>query len=182
MSKIYFVRHGQSEWNIEDKICGCTDSPLSDLGKEQAAATASKIKEANLDASKILYSPLSRAADTAKIIAVATGLPAYKEPRLKEQNFGKWEGTTPRNAPGFKEAKMQFINSFEGGESMLKTAARIYGLLDELKEKDENVILVAHNGIARMVKSYFEDMSNEEFAAFGIENAHILTFDFENVR
>lgn len=56
-----------------------------------------------------------------------------EEMRLKEQNFGKYEGT-PRNGEEFQRAKANFINSYEGGESMLKLCHRIYDLLDDIKK------------------------------------------------
>ena len=176
MKKVYFVRHGESQWNVEDKICGVTDSPLTDKGCEQAVKT---ILESGIHADMILYSPLQRAADTARKISEITGIPAREEPRLIEQNFGIWEGTSPRNSLDFFQAKLNFINSFERGESMFRVAQRMYNLLDELKVDNQTYILVAHNGIARFVKSYFEDMGNEEFAAFGVKNCEVCCFEFE---
>ena len=63
---------------------------------------------------------------------------------------------------------------------MLQLAQRIYNLLDEIKEESDQktYILVAHNGIARMVQSYFQDMTNEEFAAFGVKNCQVVRYDF----
>ncbi len=175
MKKIYFVRHGQTVWNVENKICGATDIALTELGHEQAVQTGHKIAEQGIKADMILYSPLIRAKDTALHISEVTGIPAREEPRLTEQCFGKWEAT-PRNGEEFRKAKLQFINSYEGGESMFRLAHRIYDLLDELKKDDKIYILVAHNGIARVVKSYFTDMTNEEYAAFGVKNCEILEF------
>lgn len=178
MSKLYFVRHGETVWNVENKICGATDSPLTEKGHRQAEETGKAILESGLQADEILYSPLSRAADTALHIAGMTGLPARVEPRLTEQNFGKWE-STPRDGKDFHRAKSQFLNRFEGGESMFQMAQRIYNLLDDLKaQPDKTFILVAHNGIARVVKSYFCEMTNEEYAAFAIRNCQILEFEF----
>ena len=135
--------------------------------------------EEGITADEILYSPLVRAADTAKHISEMTGIPARMEPRLKEQNFGKWE-STPRDGVDFKKAKEDFACSYEGGESMLRLAQRIYNLLDDIKaESDEKTyILVAHNGIARVVQSYFADMTNEEYAAWGVKNCAVLRYDF----
>lgn len=178
MKKLYFVRHGQTIWNVENKICGATDIDLTDLGHEQAIKTGEIILDQGIKADEILYSPLVRAADTAKHIAEITGIATRMEPRLKEQNFGKYE-STPRNGEEFKEAKKQFVNRYEGGESMLHLAQRIYNLLDELKEDDKTYILVAHNGIARVVQSYFHEMTNEEYAAFGVPNCAIVEFDFD---
>ena len=62
---------------------------------------------------------------------------------------------------------------------MLHLAQRIYNLLDEIKQQPDKVyLLVAHNGISRVVNSYFYDMTNEEFAAFGIKNCEIRKYEF----
>ena len=179
MGHFYFVRHGQTIWNVENKICGATDIALTDQGHEQAIETGKKILAEGIQADEILYSPLQRAADTAKHISEITGIPARVEPRLKEQNFGKWE-STPRNGVDFKLAKQSFVCSYEGGESMLRLAQRIYNLLDDIKaESDKKTyILVAHNGIARVIQSYFTDMTNEEFAGYGVKNCEVVRYDF----
>ena len=178
MAHLYFVRHGQTVWNVENKICGATDSPLTEEGHEQARLLGSKIRDEKIQADEILYSPLSRAKDTAMEIARITGIPVREEKRLTEQNFGKWEGT-PRNGADFLTDKRNFATDYEGGESMLKLCQRIYNLLDELKARpDKTYLLVAHNGIARAVNSYFHSMSNEDYAAFGIRNCEILRYDF----
>ena len=179
MGHFYFVRHSQTIWNVEGKICGATDIALTDLGHKQAIETGKKILEEQIHADEILYSPLMRAADTAKHISEMTGIPARVEPRLKEQNFGNWE-STPRTGAEFRQAKQSFACSYEGGESMLRLAQRIYNLLDEIKaQSDEKTyILVAHNGIARVVQSYFTDMTNEEFAAYGVKNCEVVRYDF----
>ena len=143
MGHFYFVRHGQTVWNVENKICGCTDSPLTEL------------------------------------ISEMTGIPCRVEPRLIEQNFGKWE-STPRDGEDFKKAKEFFACSHEGGESTLRLAQRIYNLLDDIRKesKEKTYILVAHNGIARVVQSYFTDMTNEEYAAWGVKNCAVVRYDF----
>ena len=108
-----------------------------------------------------------------------TGIPARPEPRLTEQNFGKWESTA-RDGADFKKAKECFAMSHEGGESTLRLAQRIYNLLDEIREEsdEKTYILVAHNGIARVVQSYFHYMTNEEYAAFGVKHSEIVRYDF----
>ena len=178
VKKVYFVRHGESQWNVEDKICGVTDSPLTEKGHQQAIDTGNTILRLGIQADMILHSPLQRAKDTAQHISEITGIPMKEETRLIEQAFGVWEGTSPRNSRDFYQAKLNFINSFGTGESMFRVAQRIYNLLDDLKADDHTYILVAHNGIARFVKSYFQDLGNEEFAAFGIQNAEVCEFEF----
>ena len=181
MKSVYFVRHGQTVWNVENKICGATDIELTALGHEQAIETGKKILEKKIEADVILYSPLVRAKDTALHISEITGIPAKEEMRLKEQNFGRYE-STPRNGAEFSVAKAQFVNSYDGGESMLKLSQRIYNLLDDIREEAESkgtvYLLVAHNGISRIIESYFHDMTNEEFAAFGIKNCELRKYEF----
>ena len=179
MHSIYFARHGETVWNVENKICGMTDSPLTEKGRQQARELGRKVKESGVHIDEILYSTLSRAADTAKAVAEATGLPARCEPRLREQCFGKYEGT-PRDGAEFRISKTHFADRYDGGESMMQLAQRIYNLLDELRQ-DENktYLLVAHNGIARVVESYFHDMTNEEYSAAGIKNCELVEYRFE---
>ena len=128
----------------------------------------------------ILYSPLVRAAETARHISEMTGIPMQVEERLREQNFGKYEGTA-RDGAEFREAKKQFVCRYEGGESMLHLAQRIYNLLDDVKAESEEktYILVAHNGIARVIQSYFYEMTNAEYAEFGVGNCSITRYDFQ---
>jgi len=175
MKKIYFTRHGQTIWNVENKICGATDIALTDLGHEQAMALGRKL--IGLPIEQILSSPLSRAKDTAAHISEITGVPMRLENLLTEQNFGKYE-TEPRDSKEFQNAKKQFANRFETGESMLMVARRIYTLLDTLAKDDKVYLLVAHNGIARIVHSYFYDMGNEEFAKFSLQNCEFREYHF----
>ena len=179
MAKIYFTRHGQTVWNVENKICGATDIELTELGHEQAIALGKLIVERGYKIDEILYSPLVRAAETARHISEITGIKMREESRLKEQNFGAYEGTA-RNGQEFKKAKESFINHYNGGETMLHLCQRIYNLLDELKAdaEDKSYLLVAHNGISRVIQSYFYDMTNEEYATFGIKNCEIREYEF----
>lgn len=176
MKKLYYTRHGQTVWNVENKICGATDVELTEKGHNQAIELGKQIKESGLRIDEILYSPLVRAKETALHISEMTGIPAREEIRLKEQNFGKYE-STPRNGEEFRIAKTYFINSYEGGESMLHLAQRIYNLLDDIKKDNKIYLLVAHNGISRVIQSYFCDMTNEEYANFGIRNCEVKEYE-----
>ena len=162
---------------MENKICGATDIALTELGHQQAIELGKKIVEEGISFDEILYSPLIRAAETARHVSEVTGVPMREEPRLKEQNFGKYE-STPRHGEEFEIAKTHFIDHYDGGESMFAMAQRIYNLLDDVMANEKTYLLVAHNGISRFVESYFRDMSNEEFAKFGIRNCEIRRYEF----
>lgn len=183
MKRIFIARHGQTDWNTVPKVQGMTDIPLNQCGIEQAHELASYIKNQNLHFDKILCSPLIRAAETARIVSDENGIPLQEEVRLIEQNFGKWEGwecVSGDKTKPFHLAKQQFFDSYEGGESMARMAQRIFNLLDELKDLpvEENWLLVTHGGIARMINSYFFDMTNEEFASFSLNNCEIREYRF----
>lgn len=176
MGKLYFTRHGQTIWNVENKVCGATDIELTDLGREQAKALGEKIK--GLPIQEILASPLIRARETAEHISKISGIPVRVEEKLREQNFGKYEGG-PRDSQEFLEAKKRFVDRFGDGESMLMVAARIYALLEQLVKEDKIYLLVAHNGIARVVHSYFCDMENEAYAKHSVRNCELVEYEWK---
>ncbi|AZS14929.1 histidine phosphatase family protein [Paenibacillus lutimineralis] len=94
MTRICFVRHGITEWNKERRAQGQSDIPLNDSGKIQAQLLAARMKEEGWD--HIFSSDLSRAKETAEIVAAAIGLPVYTDQRLREMHKGETEGTTLR--------------------------------------------------------------------------------------
>lgn len=179
MAHFYFARHGQTVWNVANKICGATDVELTEKGHRQAIELGEEILRQGLQIDEILYSPLIRAAETARHVSEITGIPMREEPRLKEQNFGRYE-STPRNGDEFAQVKTHFIDDFGGGETMLHLAQRIYNLLDDVKAEagEKTYLLVAHNGISRVIHSYFYNMENEKYAKFGIKNCEIRRYDF----
>lgn len=178
MGSVYFIRHGQTVWNVQHRIAGVTDVELTEEGYRQARAAAEELRNSGIRIDEIWSSPLRRASETARILSEATGIPWRSEPRLKEQNFGRWEGKATVDE-GFILEKQQFTRRCGGGESMLQVAQRVYDVLDELKQvPDRTRILVAHNGIARVVRSYFEEMTNEEFARWTVPNCRLMRFDY----
>ncbi|MCI9078911.1 MAG: histidine phosphatase family protein [Lachnospiraceae bacterium] len=180
MGYLYITRHGQTVWNVEGKVCGVTDIELTELGREQAAKLGIELslsKDINID--MVIASPLKRAHDTAKIISDAISVPLRTDQRIKEQNFGKYEGGR-RRSDEFLEAKRHFADNYDGGESMLRTAQRVYNFLDEIKmDKDKTYLVVAHNGIARIIHSYFFDETNEEFSKYAIRNCELVRYQWK---
>lgn len=179
MGYLYFIRHGQTVWNVAHKICGVTDIELTQQGHDQAIALGKKLAADKTRIDEILCSPLVRAQATAHHIADALSLPVRVEPRLREQCFGRFEKTL-RTSPAFAEAMSRPIYSFDGGESSFHVAQRVYNLLDELAVDSDKVVrlLVAHDGVSRVVESYFRDMDIAEFAAWSIPNCTLRRYDF----
>ena len=168
---IYVVRHGETEWNALNKVLGRTDIPLNSKGINQAREMAGSLKDLKID--KILSSPLIRTRQTADIISAALGMDYIIDERLIEHDFGIFEGTD-RFSREYQEAKRQFFARYPGGESFFDLVSRVYPLLKEIE--GENVLLVTHGGICRVIRSYFEDLGNEEFVQFSQGNCEVRTY------
>lgn len=168
---IYVVRHGETEWNAINKVLGRTDMPLNARGIEQAHEIARSLKNIKIDT--FLCSPLCRARQTADAISDATGIQYKIDERLIEQDFGRFEGVD-RSDREYQEAKREYFARYPGGESFFDLAARVYPLIKELRGAD--VLLVTHGGICRVIRSYFEDMGNEEFVQFSQENCEVRMY------
>lgn len=126
--KLYVARHGQTQWNAENRICGRTDLPLTDVGISQAEALAEKAAPLGIDL--IVSSPMLRAHHMARIVGERCGAEVMVDERLIEQNYGIYEGLDRKN-PDFLANKRQFAVRYPGGESMLDMAGRLYPLLRE---------------------------------------------------
>ena len=174
--KLYISRHGQTPWNVEDLICGRTDVPLTELGQQQAKLLAESAKDKGIDV--ILCSPLLRARQTAQAVSDAIGVPVQIDERLTEFDFGTFDGTT-RFGEEFQALRAQLPMRFPGGESGFDLAYRIYGLLHEVREKyaDKTVLLVCHNCVSRMVRSFFVNMTTEEYGNYHAPNAQLVEYE-----
>ncbi|WBB54557.1 histidine phosphatase family protein [Verrucosispora sp. WMMD573] len=90
MTRLIIWRHGNTDWNAASRVQGQTDVPLNDLGREQARRAAPLLAALRPDA--LVASDLSRAADTAAALSALTGLPVRSDARLRERDFGSWQG------------------------------------------------------------------------------------------
>lgn len=145
---LYLVRHGETDWNRQHLIQGRTDIPLNDTGRQQARATGRLLARRSWDA--VVASPLSRAFETASIIADELGLPVpTTDDALVERNYGEAEGLD------WDEVQRLFPGEtpVPGRESHGDVAARALPALMAIAEAhpDEAVLVVSHGGVIRSV-------------------------------
>ena len=174
--KIYVARHGQTLWNVQNRVCGRTDVELTKEGIEQAKKLAQKVKKYAIDF--IIASPLKRAQQTSQIVAEENGLEIFTDERLIEQNYGIYEGVERTNGD-FLANKRQFAYRYPEGESMMQVAHRTYSLIEEIKEKypNQNVLLICHGGVSRLINTYFKDITNDDFFHYELENAKLMEYE-----
>ncbi len=174
---IYSARHGETEFNVKFRLCGQIDIPLNQKGMEQAHILAMRLKDKGIE--RIFCSDLSRALVTAQIVGRELGLEPIPDARLRETNFGSMEQCR-RDDPEYDRRKRAFAERFPGGgESILQSAHRVYGFLDEILDKcrGETVLLVSHGWTNKMIASYFRDLGNEEFGEFVLPNCEFAKYE-----
>ena len=149
MTRILLVRHGETDWNLDRRLQGHADRSLNETGREQARGLVAELADEPLDA--VYSSDLSRAAETARIVADARGLDVTVLPSLRERHFGTWEGLTD------EEIHERFPEAADGvlgdGESRDELDRRILGALERIAEEHPNdtVLVVSHGGPLRAV-------------------------------
>jgi probable phosphoglycerate mutase len=158
-TRIFLIRHGATELTAEDRFAGATDVALSNEGREQARRLAARLSAVKIAA--VYASPLSRALDTARILAEPHGLPVQARSELREISHGHWEQMTRREVeetfPDEAAAweKDPYTYAPEGGESGLAVTARALPALIKLVRlhSDANVIVVSHKATIRLLLS-----------------------------
>lgn len=173
---LYVTRHGQTDYNVKNQVCGISPALLTDFGQKQAMILADKLVKIKYD--YLYVSPLQRAIDTAKLVNV-NQVEMVIEPRIKEINFGIYEGVS-RNEPGFINNKYNLASRYPGGESFIELCKRVYEFLDEIKEQaiTNDVLLVCHGAVCRAIHTYFNEMSNDDIFHYQTDNCQLLKYDY----
>lgn len=148
MTVIYFIRHGETDWNAAQRIQGRTDIPLNAMGRQQAAASAAHLKESDWDI--LITSPLSRAKETAEIINTELNLPLVEMEEFVERGFGQAEGLTLAD-----RAAIFPDGSYPGQEEWSDLIQRVLNGLETIHRTytDHNVLVVAHGGVINAILS-----------------------------
>jgi probable phosphoglycerate mutase len=152
-TRMCLVRHGETNWNLEQRFQGQMDISLNARGRAQADALARELAGERFD--KIYSSDLKRAVQTATPLAKAHGLPIVKEPLLREKRDGAWEGFTdteikaayPHDHNRYRARRLDFV--IPEGEGLAQFAQRITSVLTEIARANEGetLLIVAHAGV-----------------------------------
>lgn len=181
---IYFVRHGQTPWNAEQRLQGQADIDINAVGREQADRNGRRLAKLIPDPAgfDFVASPMRRTRETMERARAAMGLDpvAYRtDPRLVEVNFGDWQGFTfaelEAHEPGVSSArqldKWDFVPPGEDAESYEMLTRRIRPWLVEVTQP---TVCVTHGGVLRAIFRLVEDLPKNKAAALEIPQDRVL--------
>lgn len=180
---LYFIRHGETDWNAVQRYQGQTDIPLNAKGRGQAARNGDVLRShlgSRAGDYDYVASPLSRASDTMRIVRQELGFDPEafrRDDRLMEQNYGHWEGLLWGELPtldpgGFAaRAKDKWNWQPRGGESYAMLSERIAGWL---REVDRDSVVASHGAVSRVLRGLVLDLDRERLADLEVPQDRIM--------
>ncbi len=153
VTRFALLRHAETEWNREKRIQGQQDAPLTSYGRQQAKRWGLALGRYELD--HMITSDLGRASLTGTLINQHLDLPRFEEPRLREQDWGRWAGLDFRNLLGVSELRAQEKMGWHfrplEGESRLEVLERSRQALADAANRLEGqrVLVVTHGGVIK---------------------------------
>jgi alpha-ribazole phosphatase len=164
MTELILIRHGETDWNIEGRYQGQSDTPLNQTGIQQARDMAHRLRQAHFDA--IFSSDLLRARQTAEILSEISGVPLRVDPRLREIHQGEWEGML------FSDIRARYAQAFEerlrnplevappGGETVGQVRQRVLDAIQEIVEQfpHGSIAIVSHGLSLAIIKVHFHNL------------------------
>ncbi|HRS22375.1 MAG TPA: histidine phosphatase family protein, partial [Clostridia bacterium] len=184
MTRLYLVRHGETEWNKNGKVQGRTDTELSPEGVMQAELLARRL--AGEDINVIYSSSLRRALKTAEIIAEYKQCEIIKSDKYHEICFGPWEGMTineikekySEHYRAYREDPVNF--KLPGAETLIDLTERTYGAVMDIvsRHTGSNILLVSHGTAIKAVIIRILGLDIIDFKRFMIDNASVSILEF----
>lgn len=183
MTKIYLIRHGETDFNIKGCYYGWTDCGLTQVGIEQSKALQRVFKDIEYDV--MVSSDLKRAIETALIINDGSK-PVYDN-RLRELNFGLWEGKSYQEVTAqYTEHWNLWIEDWANaapteGESVAAMYNRVSQFIEEAlhKYKDKSIVIIGHNGTLRMLAAYLLGLPLEKIWCFSFDHGRYSLLNVE---
>jgi len=188
MPDLILLRHGESQWNLENRFTGWVDVPLSPKGEAEARAAGEKLRGRRID--KLYTSVLARAIETARLALETAGigpLPTERDAALNERMYGDLQGLNKAEAAtrfGAEQVR-QWRRSYDvrppGGESLADTAARVLPywrdhLLPDLAA-GRNLLVVAHGNSLRALVMHLDGMTREQVLGLEIPTGVPLLYE-----
>lgn len=188
MADLILLRHGQSQWNLENRFTGWVDVPLSERGIAEARAAGAKLRGRRID--RLYTSVLQRAIDTARLAleeAGITGIPTVRDAALNERMYGDLQGKDKDEARReFGEAQVKlWRRSYDvrppGGESLADTAARVLPYWEAAIRPDlvagRNVLVAAHGNSLRALAMHLEGLTHQQVLELEIPTGQPILYD-----
>lgn len=190
MAQLVLVRHGQSQWNLENRFTGWVDVPLTEVGRAEARSAGEKLK--GYAFAEAHTSKLVRAQETLKIImetARFNGLPIFEDQALNERHYGDLQGLNKaETAQKYGDAQVHlWRRSYDvqppGGESLKDTAARTLPYFDahiapHVRE-GKNILVVAHGNSLRSIVMQLERMTPAQILEVNIPTGVPIVYDMD---
>lgn len=176
MKTLYLMRHGQTQFNLQKRIQGWCDSPLTTLGQQQAQIARQYFRDQHITFDHAYCSTSERCSDTLELV---TDMPYVRLKGLKEMYYGKLEGESERlNCATPKECETYYLQF--GGESSNTVMQRMYDTLTHIMEQDDHqsVLAVSHSGACFNFLRAIQDPMEELAKGFG--NCCIFVYEYEH--
>jgi len=188
MSLLVLIRHGESQWNLENRFTGWVDVPLTDKGRAEAHRAGERIRQIRFDQG--YCSVLQRAKETLAIVLEETGqrdLPVLYDQALNERHYGDLQGLNKaETAKKFGDAQVHlWRRSYDiappGGESLKDTAARTLPYFEAHVLPDlragKNVLIVAHGNSLRSIVMSLDKLSREQVLELNLATGVPIVYD-----
>lgn len=182
--KLFFIRHGQTDWNVSKKIQGSSNTELNSNGIIQAEKLGKELLEGNYNISKIYSSPQKRALETAKILSKITNISYESSEGLKEISFGQWEGLTWNEVKEHYKCEYDewYINrrytTPPKGETYHNMLSRVLSTLNDIvKNNSGNVAIVTHSAVIMCLQCYLSNTPFKDMTKFKTKNTSITEVD-----
>ncbi|MEG1059775.1 MAG: histidine phosphatase family protein [Clostridia bacterium] len=177
--KIFVLRHGQTDWNIESKLLGKTDLPINQEGRYQALAVLSKIKK--LDYNLVICSPKKRTRQTCNTVNREKNSYVIYNEKIVERSFGALEGKYAKDIENLNMYWDYNLNLVEKNVEPIKDfLSRVYSFMDEMRQTyhDKNILIVTHGGVCRAIKCYVEGIPKDgDIASFTQGNCELYEYN-----
>ena len=186
-TRICFIRHGETDWNVARRIQGQTDIPLNETGHAQALAMA--FNAAHYEFAAIYSSDLTRAYDTARMVAARRGTEVRTMLQLRERHYGIFQGiTAEEGSRRFPEAYAHYRArdteyDFETGESLNGFAFRVHAAIDVLTRQHggQTIAAVCHAGVLDIIYRKATGRTLQSPRDFAIPNCALNWFRFDGL-